>query len=193
MHYPNIHARLAIISLLASSIILAGCTGTAQTITPTPTTEITATVLATPCAGKYTSTTNGFTVNCPAGWSVQPSASLPNGVVFLSPDKTAGFIIAKENAAVAASQYDEYLRSYLSKAGATNVTIAANHQPVTFGANTWTVTTATFTKGGTNFTINQYALEHNGKPVFVESLGPTATFATVQPVVHSTLTSLYFT
>jgi hypothetical protein len=132
-------------------------------------------------------------MNCPAGWVVQPSSSLPNGVVFLSPDKTAGFIVTRESSYVTASQYSAYLRSYLSRAAAENVVVAANHQPMTIGANTWTVTTATFTKGGTNYTVNQYALDHNGKTVFVESLAPTATFVAVQPEVHTALASLNLT
>jgi len=193
MHHPQFQSRLTMFALLAGAIALAGCTGTAQTIAPKSTVEVTATVMATPCAGKYTSTASGFSMNCPAGWVVQSSASIPHGVVFLSPDKTAGFIVTREDTYVAAGQYSAYLRSYLSKVGAKNVTVAVNHQPMTIGANTWTVSTATFTKDGTNYTVNQYALEHNGKSVFVESLAPTATFVAVQPEVHNALASMNIT
>ncbi len=194
MRHPNSRRHVALIALLAGAVALAGCAGTAQTVTETPTVATTATPKTAACVGTYTSANaaNRFSIACPAGWVVQPAASLPNGVVFLTHDQTAGFVVSRENTSVAASQYSNYLKSYLGKVGAKNITVSANHQPMTVGANNWTVTTATFTKDGTNYTINQYAMEHNGYPVFVEFLAPTASYATVQPQFHTSLATLHF-
>jgi hypothetical protein len=175
--------------LLISGVLmgLTACERYVPGATATPPAHLTTTA----CSGAYS--TDHYTIQCPEGWIVTSTPTLPDVQSFSSPDHMTGMIISSPVGNLTASQYGVLLRQYMSRANIANVAITLSNKTTTVGPNTWTLmATGTGNKAATNYTYHQYVTYHDGKRYMAVPYAPTSSFASAEKGLLSMLASLRF-
>jgi hypothetical protein len=187
MHRLRCHSMRNIMLLSGVLISLAACERFAPGATVTPPAHLTTEA----CSGAYAA--DHYTIQCPQGWIVTSTPTLPDVLSFSSPDRMTGMIVSSPVGNLSASQYGTLLRQYMSRVNIANIAITLSDKTTTAGPNTWTMTaTGTGNRGATNYTFRQYVTYHNGARYMAVPYASTASFASSEKELLSMLASLHF-
>lgn len=142
----------------------------------------------------FTSPDGVYTFQYPSGWTTQAYNTAPvvNGEFVISPGAQDYALTLPLNTD-ASSQYPAFFSSFLTGFGGTNVNVTSTGNE-TLGSNTWERYHATFTKNGTPWEGDEYALTHNGTSFVAIVLSPHSSWSAdsstyFQPII-STITFL---